>query len=643
MSSTSSTKVDMNRAHKDYCQALKREKIRVAVCAGLGCIVNGALELYDALEAEIKAKGIYADLCYLLEDESNSGCSVVKTGCQGFCEAGALMRIEPAGLVYIHVKPEDAAEIVERTLLKGEIIERLAYKAPHSDKAVAERNEIPFYSGQKQIVLRNCGIIDPSDIRDYIAHDGYLALQKALKEMSRDEVISTVIDSGLRGRGGAGFPAGRKWAFAKAEESDTKYMVCNADEGDPGAFMDRSVLEGDPHSVIEAMAIAGYAIGANHGYIYVRAEYPLAVARLKHALKEARDNGLLGNDILGSGFDFDIKIKEGAGAFVCGEESALLASIEGKRGMPRPKPPFPAQKGLWGYPTVINNVETLASVPLVILRGAEWFSSCGVGRSTGTKTFALSGKVRNTGLVEVPMGTTLRDMIFKIGGGIRGDKRFKAVQIGGPSGGCLTEEHLDLTLDYDSLAKVGAIIGSGGLVVMDEDTCMVEMARIFMHFTQSESCGKCVPCREGTKRMLEILEKIVAGKGTMEDLELLDEVAQMVKDASLCGLGKTAPNPVLTMIKYFRDEYLAHVVDKRCPAGQCQAFKSYYIDPELCKGCGKCSRGCPAKAISGKPREAYSIDTEACLKCGACVEMCPFGAISKGDGTKSKEDNGRDG
>ncbi|NPV54584.1 MAG: NADH-quinone oxidoreductase subunit NuoF [Firmicutes bacterium] len=552
-----------------------------------------------------------------------------KSGCHGFCEMGPLVRIEPGGLLYVKVRPEDAEEIVDRTLCKGEVIERLVYHHPGTGEVFQTEGSIPFYRRQKRLALARCGRIDPEDIKDYIAHDGYQAIAKILAGMTPEEVVNEILGSGLRGRGGAGFPTGKKWEFTRIAQGDKKYVVCNGDEGDPGAFMDRSVMEGDPHRVLEGMMVAGYAVGAQEGYIYVRAEYPLAVRRLKKAIADAREWGILGKNILGSGFSFDIKIKEGAGAFVCGEETALLASLEGRRGMPRPKPPFPAVSGLWGKPTVINNVETLANVPGIILNGKDWFRSFGTEGSPGTKTFALTGQVVNTGLIEVPMGCTLREVIFDIGGGIRGGKRFKAAQIGGPSGGCLTEEHLDLPLDFDSLARVGAMVGSGGIVVMDEDTCIVEVARFFMHFTQNESCGKCVPCREGTRRMLEILEKIVAGEATREDVDLLEEIAWAVKDGSLCGLGKTAPNPVLTTLRYFRDEYMAHVVEKMCPARVCQAFKQFYID-ETCKGCGKCARQCPAGAISGEIRKRHSINTQLCVRCGACVTACPFGAVKEG-------------
>lgn len=607
----------------------QKEKARILVCAGTGCVANGSLKVYEALKQEAARRGEYVSVELLLE-KGVPGVSVVKSGCHGFCEMGPLVRLEPSGVLYTKVKPEDAAEIVEGLVSGKGPVERLLYHHPVTGRIFTEEHNIPFYKNQQRNALANCGRIDPEDIREYIAGGGYQALAKALTTMNPAEVCREITDSGLRGRGGGGFPTGRKWEATRVAPGDKKYVVCNGDEGDPGAFMDRSVMEGDPHKVLEGMAIAGYATGADEGYIYVRAEYPLAVQRLKIAVKAAEEYGLLGKDILGAGFDFKIKIKEGAGAFVCGEETALIASIEGKRGMPKPKPPFPAQSGLWGQPTLINNVETFANVPKIINNGAAWFKSCGTPKSPGTKTFAITGQVVNTGLIEVPMGITLREVVYDIGGGIRGGKKFKAVQIGGPSGGCLTEAHLDLPLDFDSLLSVGAMIGSGGLVVMDEDTCMVEVARFFMHFTQNESCGKCVPCREGTKRMLEILQRAVDGEGRPEDVEILEDLALAVKDGSLCGLGKTAPNPVLTMLKYFKDEYIAHVVAKRCPAGVCRALAGYVIDPEKCKGCSKCSRVCPVQAISGEIRKPFVIDREKCVKCGACVSSCPFAAIRRG-------------
>ncbi|NLW59876.1 MAG: NADH-quinone oxidoreductase subunit NuoF [Firmicutes bacterium] len=610
-------------------RGFEREKARILVCAGTGCVANGSLAVYEALKKEVEARGAYVTVDLLLEGEK-TGVAVVKSGCHGFCEMGPLVRLEPSGILYTKVKAEDAAEIVEALLSGGEPVARLLYRHPLTGQVYEAEHQIPFYHNQQRTALAHCGQIDPEDIREYVADGGYEGLKKALTQMTPEEVCQEIIASGRRGRGGGGFPTGRKWDLTRIEKGPKKYVVCNGDEGDPGAFMDRSLMEGDPHRVLEGMAIAGYAIGADEGYIYVRAEYPLAVQRLKTAIAQAKEYGLLGQNILGTGFNFELKIKEGAGAFVCGEETALLASIEGRRGMPSPKPPFPAQSGLWGKPTLINNVETFANVAQIIVKGAAWFSSIGAENNTGTKTFAITGQVANTGLIEVPLGTTLRQVVFEIGGGIRGGKKFKAVQIGGPSGGCLTEEHLDLPLDFDSLKAAGAMIGSGGLVIMDENTCMVEVARFFMNFTQNESCGKCVPCREGTKRMLEILQRAVDGEGRPEDVDLLQELAEAVRDGSLCGLGKTAPNPVLTMLKYFKDEYIAHVVEKRCPAGVCSALKGYQIDPEKCKGCSKCARACPVQAISGELKKPYTIDQTKCIKCGACVTNCPFKAIKEG-------------
>ncbi|MEA4883973.1 MAG: NADH-quinone oxidoreductase subunit NuoF [Clostridia bacterium] len=584
---------------------------RVLVCAGTGCLANGSEQVLNEFHRL-----------------SVDAVAVTKSGCHGFCEAGPLVKIEPDSILYVGVTAADVAEIVKTTLRDGKTVERLLYHHPVTGQMYRGEKDIPFYSSQSRVTLANCGAIDPDDIREYVARDGYMAMARAVADLSPDEIIEEMLASGLRGRGGGGFPTGRKWFFARNAQASQKYVVCNGDEGDPGAFMDRSVMEGDPHRVIEGLAIAGRAIGASVGYIYVRAEYPLAVARLRRALKQARNVGLLGDGLFGTDFSFDVIIKEGAGAFVCGEETALLASIEGRRGMPRPRPPFPANEGLWGKPTTINNVETLATVPAIMLRGAEWFQSIGREGNPGTKTFAITGQVANTGLIEVPMGKTLREVVFDIGGGLRCDKQFKAAQIGGPSGGCLSAEQLDIALDYDSLSKVGAMVGSGGLVVMDEGTCMVEVARFFMHFAQSESCGKCVPCREGTRRMLEILEKIVGGRASMDDLAMLEELAWVVKESSLCGLGKTAPNPVLTTLRYFRDEYLAHIVEHRCPAGVCTAFKSYKIDPALCRGCTKCRKTCPVGAISGDVKSPHVIDQSVCAKCGACKAACPFGAIS---------------
>jgi len=619
----------LNTMGKTWKEGFAKETARILVCAGTGCVANGSLQVYEALKAEVQRRNAYVSVEMLLE-EGQSGTTIVKSGCHGFCEMGPLVRLEPGGILYIKVSKDDATDIVTALLEGKGPVERLLYKHPVTGEIYAEESNIPFYKHQTRTVLQHCGVIDPEDIREYIAEGGYQALAKVLHEMSPADVCQEVIDSGLRGRGGGGFPTGRKWEATRISEGEKKYVVCNGDEGDPGAFMDRSVMEGDPHKVLEGMAIAGYAVGADEGYIYVRAEYPLAVQRLETAIKQALEMGLLGENILGTGFNFRIKIKEGAGAFVCGEETALLASIEGERGMPRPKPPFPAQSGLWGKPTLINNVETFANVPKVINDGAKVFRKSGTAKSPGTKTFALTGQVANTGLIEVPMGITLRDIVYEIGGGLRNGKRFKAVQIGGPSGGCLTEQHMDMELDFDSLLSVGAMIGSGGLVVTNEDTCMVEFARYFMNFTQNESCGKCVPCREGTKRMLEMLQRAVDGEGRPEDVEILEDLAEAVKDGSLCGLGKTAPNPVLSMLKYFKDEYVAHVVDKRCPAGVCKALLGYSIDPESCKGCSKCSRVCPVGAITGEIKKPYRIDSEKCIKCGACVSSCPFKAIKEG-------------
>ena len=594
--------------------------IRVLVCAGTGCVANGSLEVIKKFEEF----GLNVEKL-----PEHKDFTTVKTGCHGFCEKGVLVVIPDLDVTYVKVKKEDVEEIVRKHIYGGEVVERLLYVDPKTNKHIFRNEDIEFYSKQTRTSLCNCGNINPEELDEALCVGGYEALARVLEEQTPEEVIKTITDSGLRGRGGGGFPTGRKWQFTAMAQNDKKYVVCNGDEGDPGAFMDRSIMEGDPHKLIEGMAIAAFAVGADEGYIYVRAEYPMAIKRLRIAIKEAEERGYLGENILGSNMNFTIHIKEGAGAFVCGEETALLASIEGERGMPRPKPPFPANKGLFGKPTLINNVETFANVPLIIKNGAQWFRSFGTEKSAGTKTFALTGEVNNTGLIEVPIGTTLREIIFEIGGGIRNGKKFKAAQIGGPSGGCLTEEHLDLPMDYDSLIQAGAMVGSGGLVVMNEDTCIVEVARFFMHFTQVESCGKCVPCREGTKNMLAILEKIVRGKATMEDLDLLEELAHAVKDGSLCGLGKTAPNPVLSTLKYFRDEYIAHIRDKKCPAGVCSALKTIQIQEDLCKGCSKCARQCPVGAISGQIKSPYKIDQSKCIKCGVCVDTCPFKAIKE--------------
>ena len=599
---------------------IKEQGLRVLVCAGTGCVANGSLKVIE------KFRALGANVSTLTDYDK---VTIVPTGCHGFCEKGVLVIIPDKHVTYVKVKESDVEEIFESHIKNDKPVERLLYTDPKTGEYVHKNDDINFYAKQTRTALKNCGKINAESIEEAIAVRGYEALAKVIEENNPDGVIDTITKSGLRGRGGGGFPTGMKWKFTAANKGGKSYVVCNGDEGDPGAFMDRSVMEGDPHKLLEGMAIAGFAVGADEAYIYVRAEYPLAIKRLRKAIKDAEEKHFLGKNIMGSDFSFTVHIKEGAGAFVCGEETALIASIEGERGMPRPKPPFPANKGLFGRPTLINNVETLANVPLIILNGADWFASMGCETSKGTKTFALTGEVNNTGLIEVPMGTTLRQIIFDIGGGIRGGKKFKAVQIGGPSGGCLTEEHLDISMDYDSLIKAGAMVGSGGLVVMAEDTCMVEVARFFMNFTKNESCGKCVPCREGTKNMLKILEKIVKGKGEMSDLDTLEELAYTVKDGSLCGLGKTAPNPVLSTLKYFRDEYIAHIRDHKCPAGVCTAMKKITIDPEKCKGCTKCARTCPVGAIEGTVKNPHKIDQSKCIKCEACLNSCPFKAISK--------------
>ena len=578
----------------------------ILVCAGTGCISSKSGEFVEALKEE------------LAKHELTEKINIVKTGCFGLCAQGPIVIIYPEAVFYHQVQPKHAKKIVSDHLVKGKLVEKLLY----------HDNDTPFYHKQKRVALRNCGRINPEKIEEYIAFDGYQALAKVVNEYSRDDVLNTLETSGLRGRGGAGFPTFMKWSFAKASQSDQKYVICNADEGDPGAFMDRSVLEGDPHAVIEAMAIAGYTIGANQGYIYVRAEYPIAVNRLRIAIKQAREEGVLGKNIFGSNFSFDLDLRLGAGAFVCGEETALLESIEGHRGEPRPRPPFPAVKGLFGKPTIVNNVETLANIPQIILRGPEWFASFGTEKSKGTKVFALGGKIQNTGLVEIPMGTTLREIVEDIGGGIPEGKKFKAAQTGGPSGGCIPQEHYDVPIDYENLKKIGSMMGSGGLIVMDEDNCMVDIAKFFLEFTVEESCGKCVPCRVGTKRLLEILEKITMGKATLADLDRMEELCHHIQENSLCGLGQTAPNPVLSTFRYFKDEYLAHVEERRCPSGVCKNLIQYRILPDKCTGCRACAKGCPVSAISGEVIQVHEIDQSICTKCGLCIDTCRYDAIT---------------
>ena len=603
------------------------ERMQILICGGTGCLSSHSKDIQNEFDRVLTEMGLHEEV------------KLVLTGCFGLCEKGPVVIVYPDETFYSHVQVADVAEICEEHVLKGRIVERLTVKDPIDKTKVKNFSELKFYAKQRRIALRNCGNINPADIKEYIARDGYAALGKVLTSMTPAQVIEEVKKSGLRGRGGAGFPTGLKWEFASKSTDDVKYVICNADEGDPGAFMDRSVLEGDPHSVLEAMTICGYAIGAHQGYIYVRAEYPVAVERLNHAIREAHEMRLLGEDIFGSGFHFDIELRLGAGAFVCGEETALMASIEGQRGMPRLKPPFPAVKGLWGHPTNVNNVETFANVPVIFLKGADWFRAIGTEKSTGTKVFALGGKIANTGLVEVPMGTTLREVIFDIGGGIPNRRRFKAVQTGGPSGGCITEKNLDTPIDFDSMVAMGSMMGSGGMIVMDDDNCMVDVARFYLDFTVDESCGKCTPCREGTRRMLDILNKICAGKGTMEDLDTLESIGNMVKESSLCALGQSAPNPVLSTLKHFRDEYLAHVVDHVCPAGVCANLTNYVIT-DHCIGCTKCAKNCPVGAITGSVKQRHFIDLTKCIRCGACKKACPVNAITSKPLPKEVQLNG---
>ncbi|MCT4616448.1 MAG: 4Fe-4S binding protein [Marinifilaceae bacterium] len=595
---------------------MEKYKMHILICGGTGCHASESKAILANLQDALKAKG--------LEDEVQ----VVATGCFGFCEKGPIVKMLPDNTFYVEVKPSDAEELVEEHIIKGRKVMRLLYVDPDKKETVSDSKHMGFYKKQIRIALRNCGFINPENIDEYIGRDGYAALGKCLTESTPEAVIQEMIDSGLRGRGGGGFPTGLKWRFAAANKADQKYVVCNADEGDPGAFMDRSILEGDPHSVIEAMAINAYCIGADQGVVYIRAEYPLAIERLKIAIGQAREYGLLGKDIMGTGFNFDIELRYGAGAFVCGEETALIHSMEGLRGEPTVKPPFPAESGYNGKPTNVNNVETFANIPVIINKGANWFNKIGTDKSKGTKVFALAGKINNVGLIEVPMGTTLREVIYEIGGGIKDGKKFKAVQTGGPSGGCLTEKHLDTPIDFDNLLAVGSMMGSGGMIVMDEDDCMVSVSKFYLDFTVEESCGKCTPCRVGNKRLYELLDKITEGKGTIEDLDLLRNLSNVIKDTSLCGLGQTSPNPVLSTLENFYDEYLAHVQDKKCPSGQCKALMQYVVDPELCVGCTLCARNCPVDCISGERKEAHVIDTEKCIKCGACMDKCKFNAIS---------------
>ena len=621
--------IDLQSIAASFNEQISKHQFRIMICAGTGCMANGSMEVYERFLEVVGERGLSVSVQM---DRTESDVVMSCSGCQGFCQRGPLVTIYPEGIFYTKVKPEDVEEIVDETLVGGRIVERLLVTDPETKEHIKHVHEVPFYTRQHRVVLAGCGHIDARDINDYIAQGGYVQAKHAVLEMTDEEICQTVLDSGLKGRGGAGFPTGLKWTFARKAKDEKKYIICNGDEGDPGAFMDRSVMEGNPHAVIEGMLIAAMAIGADEGHVYVRTEYPLAVERVKFAVEEARRLGILGDDVFGSGRKFDIHVMEGAGAFVCGEETALMSSIEGKRGMPNPKPPFPANKGLFGHSTTINNVETLASVP-VVLRDGKAYSELGTENARGTKTFALTGNVVNTGLIEVPFGTTLRTIVDEIGGGVVDDdgtvrpSAFKAVQIGGPSGGCLTRDHIDLPLDYAGVAQVGAIIGSGGLVVMNENTCMVQIARFFMQFTQNESCGKCVVCREGTKQMLDLLDDIIHGRADENTIPLLEELAYAVQDGALCGLGKTAPNPVISTLRYFRDEYNAHVYEKRCPTGRCRALANYVINPDLCKKCSMCMRNCPNDAISGDRAQGFHIDPSKCIKCGACKSTCKFGAI----------------
>ena len=621
--------IDLQSIAASFNEQISKHQFRIMICAGTGCMANGSMEVYERFLEVVGERGLSVSVQM---DRTESDVVMSCSGCQGFCQRGPLVTIYPEGVFYTKVKPEDVEEIVDETLVGGRIVERLLVTDPETKEHIKHVHEVPFYTRQHRVVLAGCGHIDARDINDYIAQGGYVQAKRAVLEMTDEEICQTVLDSGLKGRGGAGFPTGLKWTFARKAKDEKKYIICNGDEGDPGAFMDRSVMEGNPHAVIEGMLIAAMAIGADEGHVYVRTEYPLAVERVKFAVEEARRLGILGDDVFGSGKKFDIHVMEGAGAFVCGEETALMSSIEGKRGMPNPKPPFPANKGLFGHSTTINNVETLASVP-VVLRDGKAYSELGTENARGTKTFALTGNVVNTGLIEVPFGTTLRTIVDEIGGGVVDDdgtvrpSAFKAVQIGGPSGGCLTRDHIDLPLDYAGVAQVGAIIGSGGLVVMNENTCMVQIARFFMQFTQNESCGKCVVCREGTKQMLDLLDDIIHGRADENTIPLLEELAYAVQDGALCGLGKTAPNPVISTLRYFRDEYNAHVYEKRCPTGRCRALANYVINPDLCKKCSMCMRNCPNDAISGDRAQGFHIDPAKCIKCGACKSTCKFGAI----------------